>query len=45
MAKAPFRRIVPGHNGDGNALILEGGPPPRVAKIGEEIAPRPLLRN
>lgn len=37
--KAPFRRIVTGHNEQGNAIIQEDGPPPRVQQIGGEIGP------
>jgi hypothetical protein len=39
MVTAPFRRIVTGHDEQGNAIILEDGPPPRVARIGEEVGP------
>ena len=39
MSKAPFRRIVTGHNARGRAVILEDGPPPRVARIGGEHGP------
>jgi hypothetical protein len=39
MPTAPFRRIVTAHDVDGNAIILEDAPPPRVAKIGEAIGP------
>ena len=39
MTTAPFRRIVTGHDADGNAVFLEDAPPPRVAKNGEEIGP------
>jgi hypothetical protein len=39
MPTAPFRRIVTGHDADGNAIILEDAPPPRVAKIGEALGP------
>lgn len=39
MTTAPFRRIVTGHDAQGNAIILEDAPPPRVAKIGEELGP------
>lgn len=37
--KAPFRRIVTGHNAQGQAIIQEDGPPPRVQRIGGEIGP------
>jgi hypothetical protein len=37
--KAPFRRIVTGHDAAGRAVILEDGPPPRVARIGSEVGP------
>ena len=36
---APFNRIVTGHNSDGNAIIQEYGPPPRVQRIGEGFGP------
>jgi mannose-6-phosphate isomerase-like protein (cupin superfamily) len=39
MSKAPFRRIVTGHDARGRAVILEDGPPPRVARIGGEHGP------
>lgn len=39
MKIAPFRRIVTGHDADGHAIILEDAPPPRAAKIGEEVGP------
>jgi len=39
MQTTPFRRIVTGHDELGNAIILEDGPPPRVARIGGEIGP------
>jgi len=39
MTTAPFRRIVTGHNAKGEAIFLEDGPPPRVARIGEEFGP------
>lgn len=39
MTKAPFRRIVTGHNAEGKAVILEEGPPPRVQRIGGDIGP------
>ncbi|MBK8286535.1 MAG: cupin domain-containing protein [Ahniella sp.] len=31
--------MVTGHDKDGNAVILEAAPPPRVAKIGQDIGP------
>lgn len=34
MSKAPFRRIVTGHDSEGRAVILEDGPPPRAQRIG-----------
>ena len=34
--RAPFRRIVTGHDAHGRAVILEDAPPPRVARIGGE---------
>jgi mannose-6-phosphate isomerase-like protein (cupin superfamily) len=37
--RAPFRRIVTGHDAQGRAVILEDGPPPRVARIGGEHGP------
>ena len=39
MSTAPFRRIVTGHDPEGNAIIQEDGPPPRVQRIGGEIGP------
>jgi quercetin dioxygenase-like cupin family protein len=36
---APFRRVVTGHNDQGQAVIVEDGPPPRAARIGGEIGP------
>lgn len=39
MIKAPFRRIVTGHDAQNKAVILEDGPPPRAARIGGEIGP------
>ncbi len=37
--RAPFRRIVTGHDEHGRAVILEDAPPPRVARIGGEHGP------
>jgi mannose-6-phosphate isomerase-like protein (cupin superfamily) len=37
--RAPFRRIVTGHDATGNAVILEDGPPPRVARVGGASGP------
>jgi mannose-6-phosphate isomerase-like protein (cupin superfamily) len=37
--RAPFRRIVTGHDSQGRAVILEDAPPPRVARIGGEHGP------
>lgn len=39
MNKAPFRRIVTGHDAQGRAVILEDAPPPRVARIGGDRGP------
>ena len=39
MSGAPVRRIVTGHDADGRAVILEDGPPPRIARIGGELGP------
>jgi hypothetical protein len=39
MTTAPFRRIVTGHNGQGEAVFLEDAPPPRVAQVGGAIGP------
>ena len=36
---APFRRIVTGHDAQGQAIIQEEGPPPRVQRIGGETGP------
>jgi quercetin dioxygenase-like cupin family protein len=33
--QAPFRRIVTGHDSDGNAIIQSDAPPPRVEKLGD----------
>ena len=38
-SRAPFRRIVTGHDAQGRAVILEDAPPPRVARIGGEHGP------
>jgi hypothetical protein len=37
--EAPFRRIVTGHNEQGQAVIQGEGPPPRVQRIGGEHGP------
>ena len=37
--RAPFRRIVTGHDAQGRAVVLEDAPPPRVARIGGEHGP------
>ena len=34
MSETPVRRIVTGHDADGNAIFLEDGPVPRVQRIG-----------
>jgi len=39
MSGAPFRRIVTGHDARGRSVIIEDGPPPRVARIGGERGP------
>jgi mannose-6-phosphate isomerase-like protein (cupin superfamily) len=39
MALTPFRRVVTGHDPDGRAVILEDGPPQRVARVGGEMGP------
>ncbi len=39
MMNAPFRRVVTGHNAEGQAVILEDAAPPRVQRIGGEIGP------
>ena len=39
MSGAPFRRIVTGHDARGRSVIVEDGPPPRVARIGGELGP------
>lgn len=39
MNGAPFRRIVTGHDARGRAVIVEDGPPPRVARIGGDLGP------
>lgn len=39
MKVAPFRRIVTGHDDNGQAIIVEDAPPPRVQRIGETFGP------
>lgn len=39
MEKAPFRRIVTGHNRAGKAIIQQDAPPPRVQQIGSRFGP------
>lgn len=39
MKEAPVRRIVTGHDADGNAVFLEDGPSPRVQRVGGERGP------
>ncbi|HET7607567.1 MAG TPA: cupin domain-containing protein [Gammaproteobacteria bacterium] len=39
MSGTPFRRIVTGHDARGRSVIIEDGPPPRVARIGGELGP------
>ena len=39
MSKAPFRRIVTGHDAQGRSIIVEDAPPPRVARIGGDKGP------
>jgi len=39
MSTIPVRRIVTGHDAQGNAIIQEDGPAPRVVRIGGEIGP------
>lgn len=39
MIKAPFRRIVTGHDAQGRSIIVEDAPPPRVARIGGDLGP------
>ena len=39
MNKAPFRRIVTGHDEKGRSIIKEDAPPPRVSRIGGETGP------
>jgi Cupin domain len=39
MTKAPFRRVVTGHDAEGKAVILEDAAPQRVRRIGGEIGP------
>jgi mannose-6-phosphate isomerase-like protein (cupin superfamily) len=39
MIEAPFRRVVTGHDAEGNAIIQENGPPPRAAPVGGEHGP------
>jgi len=37
--ETPFRRIVTGHDAQGEAVIQEDGPPPRVQRIGGDMGP------
>lgn len=39
MIRAPFRRIVTGHDAQGRSIIVEDGSPPRGARIGGEVGP------
>jgi hypothetical protein len=39
MTNVPFRRVVTGHDAEGNAVILEDGAPPRARRIGGAIGP------
>ena len=39
MTTPPLRRIVTGHNARGQSVILQDGPPPRVARVGGEAGP------
>jgi hypothetical protein len=39
MSEAPVRRVVTGHDADGNAVFLDDGPVPRVQRIGGERGP------
>jgi hypothetical protein len=39
MNSNALRRIVTGHDGEGNAIIQEDGAPPRIVRIGGEIGP------
>lgn len=39
MPIAPFRRIVTGHNAEGQAIIQEDGVPPRIVQVGGKIGP------
>ena len=39
MSSNPVRRIVTGHDAEGNAVIQEDGAPPRIVRIGGEIGP------
>lgn len=39
MALGPTRRIVTGHNANGQAIIQEDGPVPRFQRIGGDIGP------
>jgi mannose-6-phosphate isomerase-like protein (cupin superfamily) len=39
MIVPSFRRVVTGHNASGKAVIIEDGPPTRVAHIGNETGP------
>ena len=37
--KAPFRRIVTGHNASGKAILQADAPPPRVQRVGGDHGP------
>ncbi len=39
MSEAPVRRVVTGHDAQGNAVFLEDGPVPRVQRVGGERGP------
>lgn len=39
MIRAPFRRIVTGHDAQGKSIVVEDGPPLRAARIGGEVGP------
>jgi Cupin domain len=39
MTTTTFRRVVTGHNAEGQAVILEDSTPPRTQRVGGEIGP------
>ena len=39
MTTAPFRRVVTGHDANGQAIIQSDAPPQRVQRVGGETGP------